>query len=88
MISLGTVELVELLSREEIDCDDKTFSRIITLFLQERLLSEEELANGILVSLPSVKRWAQGTNLPRLHVRRSICEALAHMITQRLRRRN
>lgn len=86
MISRGTAELVGLLSME-IGFDDKTFSRVIALFLQEDILSEGELVNELLVSRPSIKRWAQGTNLPLFHTRRSICEGLACTITQRLRRK-
>lgn len=86
MISRGTAELVELLSKE-IAFDDKTFSRVIALFLQEDILREIELANKILVSSPAIKRWAQGTNLPQFHVRRSICEGLASIITTRLKRK-
>jgi ribosome-binding protein aMBF1 (putative translation factor) len=48
-------------------------------------LSDAELADKLLVSRPTINRWARGRNLPRRALRRSIVNWLDEQLMQRIR---
>ena len=55
---------------------DETFQSIISGVIEEGFFTEQELADGLLVSKPSVNRWARGKNLPTPKLRVSVVEWL------------
>lgn len=56
--------------------NDQEFMRIIGLFKQTGIASEEELADELLMPRANVNRWSRGRNLPHRAVREAICAAL------------
>lgn len=60
-----------LLERHYLE-NDFVFRAIFSVLLEDGVFTKEELADKLLVSVPSIERWSRGRNLPMPAIRTSI----------------
>lgn len=65
--------------------NDVSFREIISMCPALLEMSDQEIADGLLVSRPTVSRWVRGKNLPHRAMRKSIFDWIASQATRRLR---
>lgn len=66
------IKLMTVLQEPPNPQDAELFKRLFTQFLKAEIVDEAKIADELLVSKPTVKRWAQGKSLPRQRVRAAI----------------
>lgn len=62
----------------------ETLNEVQTLvndFLTKHPGKESELADGLLVSIPTIKRWGRGTNLPSPLIARAVVAYLKQRVS-------
>lgn len=64
--------------------DDFSFENLIEYLLRPGLLTDRELADKLLVSRPTVNRWARGRNLPQVALRGAIYQWANKFILTRI----
>ena len=91
MEGLGVKALVTELKKEIVRLknesnpeNDELFQQIIYSILKTGLMNKDEMANGLLVSKPTIDRWGQGRNLPHRFIRGRIYEYLLDRIESHL----
>ncbi len=65
-------------------CNDSDFRLVIKWFTEEGIITIRELADALLVSMPTIRRWASGRNLPSNLLRQPIFELLREVTTKKI----
>jgi DNA-binding transcriptional regulator YiaG len=66
--------------------EDEVFQRTLCRAQELLELSDQEMADALLVSRPTVNRWIRGKNLPHGALRKPILVWIVTQISKRLRR--
>ena len=62
--------------------DDRLFSVVMLAFVKFGIVNEAELADELRQSLPTIKRWVRGRNLPGQNVRPQIHKWLGNKLEE------
>lgn len=84
-VRVGVLADFQALLSQESAVDDEQFQHVIGRAVEALEMSDEDLADNIKVSRPTINRWKNGRNLPHPLMRRPIIAWLNQQVTAKLR---
>ena len=82
---ISEIEALRVQARSASITDDKGFVEILGMFQSLLEMSDQQIADSIKVSRPTVNRWIRGKNLPHRGMRKPLFDWIVTQTTKRMR---